>query len=598
MAIEPDDLLSSVVLITGTEEGTFGTGFALHTEDCDVWILTCAHVMRDVGGPEHVCVDDERIEDKPPEVIACGEEGQADLAVLKVTTRPNRHIPALRSRLLGKKDLPCQIIGFTDLADGYRRAFPVDGKLGHRGVFQKPGGPRIRAWKLWLDDTKSPIEKGYSGSPIACVRTRTVFAVASHSEYEGERGYAISLENLREIWPDLPPEWVGTEMVVRNQLGGDVHGRIEDLFVDPPVDIETLRALCKAAMPPDRPHQLPANATSLDLHEWLIDRPRMSDGRVPLIEVLDALLPKVVNRTLGLRLRNARDAFAAHFGVLGSPLKSISPNFKVSVPSALLVEIWPVGAPRTRCNVQVRLFEGEGPGHSVYVREGEEALRIDDREQINNFVADLRGVIVKQGVSKERVLIEFALPLQLLSQPIDQWTDPFGDPLGVYLPVVVRSRERLHEPKLQLDWHTAWGVLRGRLAATFPGSLWWLDESARRQVRGKLQEGPCIALSFVPDAIADARKNILAYLTYAGAPIVLWPRQEHGLADIRRELDAFLQGKPLCNLPDALRDLRRHLWENERESAACYNLSLLWDDPGRHLPDSPKRDNEFLQAPI
>lgn len=219
----PDEIVDSVVLITGTNSGSFGTGFVFRSQDGEIWILTCAHVVRNVGGPGKVRVDDERVMEELATVVACGEEDEADVAVLRARARRGRQIPALKLGLVGMKGLSCHISGYADLTAPFRRAETIEGTLGSTAVLQAPGGPRIKAWKLWIEGSP-PLEAGYSGSPVACAATRTVFAVASHSEYQGERGYAVSLASLQDVWPAMPPELLDPRSETDSQLDGEVGG--------------------------------------------------------------------------------------------------------------------------------------------------------------------------------------------------------------------------------------------------------------------------------------------------------------------------------------------------------------------------------------
>ena len=51
-------LQDSVVIVTGSETRQFGTGFVIHKEGGTTYLLTCKHVVDDVGGNEKLNVDD------------------------------------------------------------------------------------------------------------------------------------------------------------------------------------------------------------------------------------------------------------------------------------------------------------------------------------------------------------------------------------------------------------------------------------------------------------------------------------------------------------------------------------------------------------
>src|SRR5687767_11446070 len=71
----------SVVLITSSEPAidAFGTGFVVHRDEQGSYVVTCAHVIRDVGGPETT-----KAADLPATVVAIGDDDVLDLAVVRV----------------------------------------------------------------------------------------------------------------------------------------------------------------------------------------------------------------------------------------------------------------------------------------------------------------------------------------------------------------------------------------------------------------------------------------------------------------------------------------------------------------------------------
>jgi hypothetical protein len=593
-----DGTLDAVVLITGTVKGKFGTGFVFRVEDEQAWVLSCAHVVRDVGGPGNVRVDDPRIEDTAAEVLACGERRQADLAVLRVRMRRDKHIPPLKLGLAGQKDQPCTVSGYADLIDEWRRAEPLGGTLGPSDVLLAPSGPRIKVWKLRLE-RDTPLEEGYSGSPVTCTTTNTVFAVASISEYQGERGYAVSLTHLKEIWPEAPQDLFVGGAGFEFDLDGGQRAFLEDLFRNPPVSMDQLRRLCLVSTPTEVRNRPTAESNGLDLLYWLQDRDPLDNDGAPLLEVLNALLPSVEAESKREMLEGVIKTVAAYFAVPipspGGPGRLAIREQKLPV---LLVEIWPIGSVGGRWHVQAHLCGSDAEVHKVYVREGDTAMRIDDREELAEFVDDVRGLIAQTGVDEDWVTVEFAVPLDLLSRNMDRWGDTGNDPLGVYQPVVVRSRERLREPRYQRGWSTNWNALQGHVHEKMSRRLWWFEEKAKRQVPGKVKEGFCVAFGDPPDITGDSRKNSLMYMISRGASVVLWPRHGDNVVNLQDELKDHLKGSTLGELPRTLRDLRHSLWEANQESSPCYHISLLWDDPTRRLPEQPKHDDEFYQAPI
>ncbi|OZH51432.1 hypothetical protein AFK68_31040 [Hydrocoleum sp. CS-953] len=73
-------LKESIVLITSAKKGNvIGTGFAFYQQEDYTYLLTCAHVVEDVGGEENL-----RVNDIPVELLEIGDPQGFDLAILKV----------------------------------------------------------------------------------------------------------------------------------------------------------------------------------------------------------------------------------------------------------------------------------------------------------------------------------------------------------------------------------------------------------------------------------------------------------------------------------------------------------------------------------
>ncbi|NET24814.1 hypothetical protein [Okeania sp. SIO1I7] len=77
-------LEKSIVLITSANNDSrkaniIGTGFAFYQQENYTYLLTCAHVVEDVGGEENVLVNN-----ISADVVAIGDTQGFDLAVLRV----------------------------------------------------------------------------------------------------------------------------------------------------------------------------------------------------------------------------------------------------------------------------------------------------------------------------------------------------------------------------------------------------------------------------------------------------------------------------------------------------------------------------------
>jgi hypothetical protein len=192
------DFQASVLRITSGDPNNsrFGTGFVIHQDERYSYLLTCAHVVDDVGGPGQVLVGE-----TTASVIAAGAADGLDLAVLRVEGLSDK--PSLRLIASGKKGRSFTTAGFQVLTKQYliRR---LEGALGEQvGLEFRDQAERIEAWDLTIIDDYQ-LQPGYSGSPVVDQASGDVLAVVSHRHGEGKRGLAISVEALEKIWSDMP----------------------------------------------------------------------------------------------------------------------------------------------------------------------------------------------------------------------------------------------------------------------------------------------------------------------------------------------------------------------------------------------------------
>jgi hypothetical protein len=199
------DLQSHIVLISSRDSGNhfFGTGFIFYRDQEGTYVLTCAHVVKDVGGEDNVAVSS-----FPAKIVAYGgqihdsKEAGLDLAVLRVDDSLGKS--GLTLRLAGKKGDRVTVSGFRHHGIGQHLLKPLDGVLGEPVALEYTGSPdRFRAWELITSD-EDPLQKGYSGSPVVDQASGCVLGVASHIESQ-TKGLIISVEGLPRIWQGMPP---------------------------------------------------------------------------------------------------------------------------------------------------------------------------------------------------------------------------------------------------------------------------------------------------------------------------------------------------------------------------------------------------------
>lgn len=191
----------SIVLITSSEPNRsrdFGTGFIIHRDEQAVYLLTCAHVVRDVGGAEKVMAGG-----LPATVIASGEKEGFDLAVLQVEGLWDK--PRLTLCAVSEEETAFIIAGFYQFDPKSPPALrKIRGSLGEQiSLASSDGRERVNAWDLKIEG-EYYLQPGYSGSPVVNQTNSFVLGVATHLIGKGEKGLAISIEALAKVWQEIP----------------------------------------------------------------------------------------------------------------------------------------------------------------------------------------------------------------------------------------------------------------------------------------------------------------------------------------------------------------------------------------------------------
>ncbi|MEM1170907.1 MAG: SUMF1/EgtB/PvdO family nonheme iron enzyme [Cyanobacteria bacterium P01_H01_bin.35] len=209
----------SIVLITSANKGNvIGTGFPFYREQNYTYLLTCAHVVQDIGDEENI-----RVNNISAEVVALGDIKGFDLAVLRV--KQLLPIPILRLMILdGEQDISfkIKIPGFFLWGENkvlHRKTIKgimtveVDGARVFQIIENLP--EEVAVGKLKID--KGELKSGYSGAPVIDLETGFVVGVTTHQvDKEGSFGTAISVEALEKIWREMPTEV--SQEIIRESL--------------------------------------------------------------------------------------------------------------------------------------------------------------------------------------------------------------------------------------------------------------------------------------------------------------------------------------------------------------------------------------------
>jgi ABC-type branched-subunit amino acid transport system substrate-binding protein len=203
------NLEDSIVLIRSAKKANvIGTGFIFHKQQNYTYLLTCAHVIEDVGGEENI-----RVNKLPAEVIKIGDVQGFDVAILKINTTFSAS--SLNLRILDGKEgkkLEVKIPGYYLFGQNNAlRRQTIRGKMivevdGEKAL-QIIGNviEKVAVGKLEIE--KGTLRSGYSGAPVIDINTESVVGLVTHKidvDGKGKSGVAISIEALEQIWPEMP----------------------------------------------------------------------------------------------------------------------------------------------------------------------------------------------------------------------------------------------------------------------------------------------------------------------------------------------------------------------------------------------------------
>ncbi|MDY7085138.1 MAG: hypothetical protein SYR96_08545 [Actinomycetota bacterium] len=188
--------------------------------------------------------------------------------------------------------------------------------------------------------------------------------------------------------------------------------------------------------------------------------------------------------------------------------------------------------------------------------------------------------------------LEFLLPLELLNLPVEQWSkerDPDDGPVPLYrhYPVVVRSLDRIRDPRRHRVWNQRWGRLRDR-----PRSVEFLaSRGAAHRLEEEIQREERIVtmiLSEPPPGRSDGAAREIRIAIRTGVPIVIWHRSHPPTPPFLELVESLVADGGMADLPDRASRLRITTSMTDDDRQVGRGLVLLWDDPSR-LPGEFER---------
>jgi len=348
-------------------------------------------------------------------------------------------------------------------------------------------------------------------------------------------------------------------------------------------------------------------------NEWQ----QQPDGSFPLLTFAEGLVHATLDEAVLPEAQTVLERIARRYGVDRRRAAPPAPD-RTSSPRepglALLVEINRSGGKPVKYDVSIydwRPEPNDAPdGVSVgglqasalgRIRLLDSALGLPSRDHVRKKVTEALSEIVQNfPAGTPEPIIEFFLPFDLLCLDVDQWRicrskQGFETKLGIEYPVVVRMLERNSiEASLRDEAIRRWCSMRTTLPASSRLNVYWLEqfENGEKLVAAlKLEEGAaCLVLTF-PCTGAPVDLWVAALMT--GIPAVLWVRKPLNLMPppLRDRLAEILTGggpgQGPHDLPWRVRAARQaaEVAAPQIDPGTC--LSLLWDDPGRAIPQEP-----------
>jgi hypothetical protein len=158
-------------------------------------VLTCAHVL---AYPEN------RVNEHYANVIVRGQDW-LDIAVLEVKGLETK--TPLKLGIVNEIGCSIKIPGIVKLQSSKDDLAlrPLNGVLGEPLYpMSNLGQTLVQAWDLRINEGEYLLREGYSGAPVIDTETGNAIAIVSHKAEKGEKGIAISIQMVQELWSNFP----------------------------------------------------------------------------------------------------------------------------------------------------------------------------------------------------------------------------------------------------------------------------------------------------------------------------------------------------------------------------------------------------------
>lgn len=261
-------------------------------------------------------------------------------------------------------------------------------------------------------------------------------------------------------------------------------------------------------------------------------------------------------------------------------------------------------APASYTVSHYRQWYGEESWHSQLRGHLRGVPQADLEMMVGQLVAQME---VEWRDRRAEVVVELVLPLALLNEDVAWWGT---EPAAAYLeervltmsyPVVVRSLDRLREPRWHRAWHRRWELLwaepaHSRLYRSRPDGPDYFT-----QLEAELSADPrwgSLVLSEPPTSdTVTGRREVMTGLR-AGLPVIIWHRTERTSDAFWEEIREMVASGGIARLPVHVRNSRLAALRTRPDHRASHvgrHLMVLWDDPERK-PELDRPNGQIGEA--
>lgn len=542
-----------------------------------------------------------------------GSEHQ-DLAVLALhgdLARANGLFPTAHTHLSG---------GDVDTTDRRMNVYGYP-RGQHEGVWARcvVAGERLNRTLIQLDaepGSGRTVERGFSGSGVQDRETRRVVGIAVLRDKAAPVSWMIPMHRIAESWPPLraalalsgepsPLAAPSSHDPYGATFGPEAMDQLYRLLLDGQVPLSGLMELRAQAAQPVHREWTGAPEDILGIVQDLRDMAQGVRPAPPLLTFVAGLSQRIPGPR-GQQLAHWVRDRAGHCDPAVDPVPLLTRRPRSAGRAAAwtyaIFQITPAAASRYYLLDVFRQRDGT-PREAI--AQYQEGMRLSALEQL--VVDQITRMRRERTIGSPELFVEFVLPRELLSRPLDDLriATPSGAQvrLGVVHPVAVRSLERQNAPEWR-DWGHNWAQKWDRMtsAAALSGEgvvgvihSRSLDKAVHEALFATLyaDNGPvALILGFPPkvprrrdpDAEFDAALD-------AGMPALVWA---HAPGDGKRVIDGTLSrlpGESPSGLPEVV--LRARRGERPPDSsgtaltASGLHLGLLWDPFDRLPPHTP-----------